>query len=140
MAVAQREFYGVIFTITTEMHVIRKNLAAGREARGIGDDISVFVPADLPAIIDNNILVASFFHAFASHRIGHRLNQIFADVAGKLVPTVPSHGRSRGKGVSFGLSQGTAGAENHGEERQQPGATIVRKALHRVTSKDFSIR
>src|SRR5215469_103209 len=44
----------------------------------------------------------------ASHRIGHRPNQIFADVAGKLVRTVPAYGRSRGKGVSFGLSQGTA--------------------------------
>ena len=124
MAVAQREFYGVIFTITNRMHVIRKSLDVVREARGIADDISVFVPADLPAIIDNNILVASFFHAVASHRIGHRLNQIFADVAGKLVPTVPVYGWSRGKGVSFGLSQGTA-AENHGEQRQQAGATIV---------------
>jgi len=45
------------------MHVIRKSLDAGREARGIADDISVFVPADLPAIIDSNILLASFLHA-----------------------------------------------------------------------------
>ena len=50
-----------------------------------------------------------------------------------------AYGRGRGKGVSFGLSQGTAGAER-GEQPEQPGATIVRKAIHRVTSKDFSIR
>ena len=52
---------------------------------GSGTIFPFFVPADLPAIIDNNILVASLFPAVASHRIGHRLNQIFAEVAGKLV-------------------------------------------------------
>src|SRR5215469_151337 len=48
------------------MHVIRKSLDARREARGIGDDISVFVPADLPAITGSSNHLQGFFHQIES--------------------------------------------------------------------------
>src|SRR5689334_2960915 len=81
------------------MNIIGQRLHARRKPLWIGDDVALIVSADLPAIIDDYVLIASVFHASADHRIGHLFDQVFTDVAAEFVPTVPSHRRSFGNTV-----------------------------------------
>ena len=76
---------------TFRVNVIGERLHPGREARCIRHNISVPIPAHLPAIVNHDIFIPGIFHPAPDHSIRHRLDQIFADVAAKLVPAVPPH-------------------------------------------------
>src|SRR5580700_2263033 len=77
------------------MNVISEVLDAVRETLGIGDNRSIRLPAYLPAVVNVNVLVTSGLHPAADHGVGDLSNKLFAHVAAKLVPTVPTHHRSR---------------------------------------------
>src|SRR6267378_6322705 len=72
--------------------IIRERPDPGRKFDWIRDNISLRVTADLPAVVDVYVLVASCMHASADHRIRGFADQWFAYVACKLVPAVPAHG------------------------------------------------
>ena len=76
------------------VHMIREGLHSFGESCGICDDGSRGITAHLPAVVDVHILVAGGLHATADHGVGHFTNEFVADVAAKLVPTIPSHRRS----------------------------------------------
>src|SRR5579871_2252297 len=76
------------------MNVICKRFNAGRESLWVGQNKSIFVAAHLPAIVDHNVLIAGVFHSACHHRVCHRLDHLFADVAAEFIPTVPAHWRS----------------------------------------------
>jgi hypothetical protein len=63
-----------------------------RESFRIGDDVPVFIARDLPTIVDDHILIAGIFHSAADHRVCNAPNQVVSDIAGELVPAIPSHG------------------------------------------------
>ena len=73
------------------VNVIGERLHPGREARRIRHNISVPIPAHLPAIVNHDIFIPGIFHPARDHSVRHGLDQIFADVAAKLVPAVPPH-------------------------------------------------
>ena len=76
------------------------------EAFGVADDVAVGVAVDLPAVIDDDILVAGVFHARGHECVSGLHQQLFADVAAKAVPAVPSHGRGWTQGFKSLLRKG----------------------------------
>ena len=68
-----------------------------RKALRVDDDVGIGVAAHLPAIVDVDVNISRVFHARLHDGVGHALDQVLADVAGELVPRVPSHGRGEGK-------------------------------------------
>src|SRR5579859_2711857 len=89
---------------TLGMDVIGEWLHAVGEALGVNDDAAVGGAADLPTVVDVHELIAGIFHASGDHGVGNFANQLVADVAAELVPTVPAHGRRGGYcGSGLGL-------------------------------------
>src|SRR6185369_12847872 len=84
------------------MNVIGERFHSGRKSLRIGEDVSLCVSIDLPAIVDHEVNVTGVSHAAGYHRIRHFLDQLLADIAGKLVPTVPTHRRRLGETVIEG--------------------------------------
>src|SRR5260370_20448921 len=62
------------------MDIVGERLHARRKMFGIGHDVPVAVALHLPAVIDNNVLVAGILHAGGDHRIGTLPDQILTDV------------------------------------------------------------
>ena len=60
------------------------------------------VTADLPAVVNNDVFVTGVFHAAADESVGGGLDEVFGDVAGEPVPTVPAHGRRESQAVFQG--------------------------------------
>src|SRR6185295_2556778 len=99
------------------MNVICEGFHAGRKAFWIGQDVALCVAIDLPAVVDDEIDVAGIAHAARHHGIGHRLYQILADVAGKLIPTVPTHRRSFRQTIIVRLHVGPAHEEQDNSDQ-----------------------
>src|SRR4029078_8827149 len=74
------------------MNIISERFHAGRKTLRIGKYVSLRVAIDLPAIVDHEVDVTGVSQAARDHRVGHLLDELLADVAAKLVPTVPAHG------------------------------------------------
>ena len=58
----------------------------------MSEDGAIPVAAELPAIVNVYVLVSRFPHPAVDHRVGHLFDQLFAHIAAKVVPTVPTHG------------------------------------------------
>jgi len=84
------------------MNVVGESLDAGGESLSVGDDVAGGVAADLPTIVNDHVFVAGILHAAADERVGGGLDEIFRDVAGEAVPTVPAHGRRESQAVFQG--------------------------------------
>ena len=73
------------------MHIVSHRLHAVRELHGIHLDEAIAVTFAVPAVVDINIGVARIAQPAFHHRIGNALDDVFRDVALKLVPCTPSH-------------------------------------------------
>ncbi len=83
------------------MDVVGQGLDARRKALGVGDDEAVFIAALLPAVVDDDVLIAGGLHAGRHHGVGGAANLGFVDIAVEVVPGIPAHRR--------GLSHGRLG-------------------------------
>src|SRR5579859_5876529 len=119
------------------MNVVADGLHSMRKALRIGNDVSARIPAHLPAIVDVDVHVSGIFHARLYHRVGHSLDHVFADVAGELVPRVPSHWRRERQ---IGRWRGTHLREHRGSKHQHEQRygkkKMVRFHGHRFTRSD----
>ena len=88
------------------MDVVSESLHAGRKTLRVRDNVSFGIPFHLPAVVYHHVLVAGVSHAGCNHCIGHVPDEGFGDVAAKLVPAVPSHGRGGGKAAVKGIGEG----------------------------------
>ena len=79
---------------TFTVDVVREDFHSGGESLRIRNDSPLRIATHLPAVVDVHILVARRLHPAADHGVGHLANEFVADVACKLVPTVPAHRRS----------------------------------------------
>ncbi len=107
------------------MNVVSNGFHAMRKALRVGDDVGIRVAADLPAVVNDDVDVARIFHAGLHDGVGHALDEIFADVAGELVPRVPAHGRGqrqvrRRRGFVLRRQTGRKQAGND-EKREEEG-------------------
>src|ERR1700733_2048696 len=74
------------------MNIIRQCPDTAWEFYRVGDDIAGAVPADLPAIIDHDILIPRLLHTRRHHRICNLPDHFFIDaIAGEFIPAVPAH-------------------------------------------------
>jgi hypothetical protein len=71
----------------------------GGETLGVGHDLPGRIPLDLPAVIDHHVLIAGVLHSARHQGVGRSQNELLADVAGELVPAVPTHGRREREAV-----------------------------------------
>src|SRR5437016_6117625 len=76
------------------VYVAGKSFDAGGKSGCIGNDVSLGITADLPAIIDVDVLVAGGLHAGAHHCVGGFTDQLLAYITGEFIPTIPAHRRS----------------------------------------------
>ena len=80
------------------------------------------VAAHLPAVVNVDVNVTRIFHARLYNRVGHALDQILADIAGELVPRIPSHGRGQRqirRRRSFLLRNQTGDEKQHAYEEDR---------------------
>jgi hypothetical protein len=84
----------------------------------------------LPAIVDDDVFVAGVLHAAADESVGGGLDEIFTDVAGETVPTVPAHGRSESEAV-FQSVRGGNKKMNSQEERERETKYFLHKGLQK---------
>jgi len=84
---------------TFAVNVIGKGFDARGKVFRIGNDVAVFFARDLPAVVDDDVLVAGVFHAGLHHGVGCLAKEIFVDVALEFVPAVPAHGWSGGESL-----------------------------------------
>jgi hypothetical protein len=96
-------------------------LGAGRERFGVGDDV----------------FIAGILHAAADEGVGGGFDEIFGDVAGEPVPTVPSHGRSESQTVFQGGGGWSAKKKSGEKQKRQTIYYFFRKTLH-ATLPDIS--
>ena len=100
------------------VNIISKSLNAGREVLRIGDDVAVLVARDLPAIVDDDVLVAGIFHAGFDHGIGHAADHLFIYIAAEFIPTVPAHWRGeRETFIDGGNFLGDSSGRNEREQK-----------------------
>jgi len=107
--------------------VVGQGLHAAGELDRVGDDPSVGAPVDLPAVVDDQVLVSGVAHAGLDHGVGRLADQGLVDVATELVPGVETHGRHgrqelRRGGCGLLRRAAVAGGEQgHGQNgRQRP--------------------
>ena len=73
------------------MYVIGQGFDPTGKSGGVRNNVPLGIAADLPAVVDIDVLVAGGLQATADHRVCHFADQLFAYFASKLVPTVPAH-------------------------------------------------
>src|SRR5579872_2532666 len=56
-------------------------------------DETLGIALAFPAVVNVDVLVASGFHSARNHRVRLCADSCVADLAGKMIPTVPAHGR-----------------------------------------------
>ena len=83
---AQLQSFGV--------YVVRQRLDATGESFGVCLDESVGIALSVPAVVEINIGVAGIAHASLHEGVGNSTHEFLVDIAGKLVPGVPSHLRT----------------------------------------------
>jgi hypothetical protein len=76
------------------MYVIGQGFDPTGKSGGVRNNVPLGIAADLPAVINIDVLVARLLKATADHRVRYFADQLLAYLASKLVPTVPAHGRS----------------------------------------------
>src|SRR5690242_1987517 len=118
------------------MDIVGERHDAGGESFWVGDDVASGVAADLPAIVNDDVFVASVFHAAADEGVGSGPDEILGDVAAETVPTVPAHGRSESEAVVQG-ARGWNAKERSEEERQSETTNFFRKIFHAILSVYF---
>ena len=64
-----------------------------RELLGIRDNIVAVIPATLPTIINEDVLIACIAEASTDHCIRHFLDNVFTDITAEQIPRHPSHRR-----------------------------------------------
>ena len=79
---------------TARMDVVRQRLDTRREFLRVGGDEAISIARAVPAIVDDDILIAGVAHSARDHRVRRRPHRLLVDVAGELVPAVPAHRRS----------------------------------------------
>jgi hypothetical protein len=72
------------------------------------------VAAGLPGVVDLDVDVANILHAARDHRIGHGAYVGIGDPAGKLIPTVPAHGRRSDEAIVGKIVQRRQGKRSWG--------------------------
>src|SRR5277367_64558 len=77
------------------MNVIAHSFHAMWKTLRVNDDIRVRVAAHLPAIVNVHVLISGVFHSRLDQGVGHIPDHLFADIAAKFIPRVPSHRWSR---------------------------------------------
>jgi hypothetical protein len=93
------------------VNVVRESFHAARKSDRISYDVAGRIAAHLPTVVDVDVLISGFLHAGCDHRIGDLFDQLLADVAGELIPTVPAHRRrpreavAHSKGVGLSARQ-----------------------------------
>src|SRR5215469_7506674 len=127
-------------TNASRMYVVGQRLDSGREALGIGEDEAVVVAADLPAVVDHEVLVTRFLHAIGSDGVGDGLNQIFTDMAGEFVPAVPPHRRGLRQGVPLDLSGCGMDPKSPQPHEERGDHEALRLAVHSESPTDCSIK
>src|ERR1051325_3136098 len=93
------------------MDVVTESFHSMRKSLRVDDDISFFVAAHLPAVVDIDVDISRIFHAGLDHRVSHSPDHLFADVAPEFVPAVPPHRGSEGK-ICRSSSDLSGGSEN----------------------------
>src|SRR6267154_3034478 len=112
------------------MDVVGKSFDTGGESFRVGDDVSGSVAVELPAIVNDNVLVAGVLHAAANESVGGGLDEILVDVAGEAIPTVPAHRRS----ASQTVFQGASGRDgNQKREKQKQDAQSPQASTHKFS-------
>src|SRR5262249_25562718 len=110
------------------MNIICQRFDALGKALRVRNDVSIPVAINLPAVIDDHVLITSILHARLHHRIGHPANHLVAHVAAEFIPTVPPHGRSECK---IGRWSGALREESSGGEYQNGRAQPASNRLHK---------
>ena len=105
--------------------VVGETLDAVWETLGIGDNRSIRLTAYLPAVVNVDVLIAGGLHPAGDHGVSDFSNEFFTHVTTKLVPTVPTHRRSRSerclrRAASY-LSGGQPAHEKHQAQGQLQG-------------------
>src|SRR5258708_9298215 len=122
------------------VNVIAQRFHAGWKSLRVNPNISVGVPADLPAIVDHHVLIAGVLHSAGHHAVGHGLQEILADVASEFVPTVPAHRRSQGHAV-IPCSSFICGKQNRQKaNRENDRTTKPSKRFHFYASQTQNSR
>jgi hypothetical protein len=55
----------------------------------------------LPAIVNVDVLITGVLHAVGRHRVRGFADELFVDVAGEFIPTVPTHRRGQRQLIEF---------------------------------------
>src|SRR5262249_831508 len=111
------------------MNIICQRFDALGKALRVRNDVSIPVAINLPAVIDDHVLITSILHARLHHRIGHPANHLVAHVAAEFIPTVPPHGRSECK---IGRWSGVLREESSAGEYQNGRAQQACNRLHKL--------
>src|SRR6266404_310035 len=114
------------------MDVVGKSFDTGGESFRVGDDVSGSVAVELPAIVNDNVLVAGVLHAAANESVGGGLDEILVDVAGEAIPTVPAHGRSESQTVFQG-APGRNGNQKREKQKQDQPAQFPQASTHKFS-------
>ncbi len=119
------------------MNVIHESLHVGEFL--IGPDPAPLIASALPAIIDVDVGVASVLHAIAGDGIGSRAHIIGGHFAGKMIPTIPTHGRShRDAGINGACPKGGGNQKDKHEKcfhcASPPGRVCFRQVLEILPS------
>src|ERR1043165_3197914 len=118
------------------MNVVREGFHAGGKSLRIGLDVALRVAIDLPAVVDHEIDVTGVAHAARDHRVGHVLDQLFADVAGKLVPTVPAHRRGFSETIVVRAGAGPAAGDEEDNSDQCFHSCLCERDVSRKATKE----
>ena len=104
------------------MNIVGKRLYAIRKLLRVRDDVVAVVPAALPKVIDEDILVAGVAQPAFHHGIGGLLDELLGYVALEHVPRHPAHGRGWGQLATLGCRRGLlrkGGGCHHGHYRDK---------------------
>ena len=82
------------------MDVVGESLHVGKFAVGVDDALRVALT--LPGVVNVDVDVSGVAHAAGDHGIGGGAHIGIVDLAGEVVPAVPSHGRRGGEGGGLG--------------------------------------
>jgi len=113
------------------MNEIGQRLDAGRKVFRIGNDVAFVVARELPAVVDDDVLVAGIFHAGLHHGVGGLAKKIFVDVTLEFVPAVPAHGWSGGKTFLRGYSSRDEQTRDGYQEQMRSGFQRFLRELFR---------
>ena len=100
--------------------VIRERLHPAGKADSVRHEPASGVARHLPAVVDDDVLIAGVAQPVRRHGVGGFLDELGAHVAPEVVPAVPAHGRRAGHAVveQRGRDAGEA-QQRHGQDPEQ---------------------